>query len=494
MIGDLLEPNLGVDRRARRRSTTSSTSPRSTTWAPTRSATRCSTSAARRTRSTSPTRSRSGRFHHMSSIAVAGHYDEGTFNEDMFDEGQPLTHPYHRTKFESEKLVRERVKQPVARLPPIARRRRQPHRRDGQDRRAVLLLQADPEGPQDAAAVVPADLARVGLDQHRPGRLRRRGRRPHRPPGRPRRPGLPRRRPEGPARRRGPEHVRRRRPRAQGRDADRPARDRQPAQGRRLVRDEAARRSSRSAPTCSPTSASRTRSSTTSRSAAASTRATPSARCADSGIELPPLVSYADKLWDYWERQLDPDLYKDHCFEGAVNGKTVVITGASAGIGREAALKIAAAGGIPILVARTKEKLDEVKDEIERAGGTAYVAPCDLSDYDAIEKLVETLLADHAADRHAGQQRGPQHPPQRRALLRPLPRLRADGPAQLPVAGQADARPAAAHARPGRRPHRQRVLDRRPDQPAAVQRLRRLQGGAGRVHARGAPRRRSATT
>ena len=50
-----------------------------------------------------------GTFHHMSSIAVAGLYDEGTFNEDMFDEGQKLAHPYHRTKFESEKLVRERV-------------------------------------------------------------------------------------------------------------------------------------------------------------------------------------------------------------------------------------------------------------------------------------------------------------------------------------------------------------------------------------------------
>src|SRR3954453_13631258 len=53
-----------------------------------------------------------GTFHHMSSIAVAGSYDEGTFNEDMFDEGQKLAHPYHRTKFESEKLVRERVASP----------------------------------------------------------------------------------------------------------------------------------------------------------------------------------------------------------------------------------------------------------------------------------------------------------------------------------------------------------------------------------------------
>src|ERR1700742_3821350 len=40
-----------------------------------------------------------GRSHHISSIAVAGRYT-GTFNEDMFDEGQPLEHPYHRTKFQ----------------------------------------------------------------------------------------------------------------------------------------------------------------------------------------------------------------------------------------------------------------------------------------------------------------------------------------------------------------------------------------------------------
>src|SRR5919202_1141597 len=46
------------------------------------------------------------RFHHMSSIAVAGSYD-GWFTEDDFDEGQDFPSPYHRTKFESEKLARE---------------------------------------------------------------------------------------------------------------------------------------------------------------------------------------------------------------------------------------------------------------------------------------------------------------------------------------------------------------------------------------------------
>ena len=65
-----------------------------------------------------------------------------------------------------------------------------------------------------------------------------------------------------------------------------------------------------------------------------------------------------------------------------------MITGASSGIGRAAALKIAAAGGIPLLVARTREKLEEVKAEIEATSGTAYVYPCDLSDYEGIERLV----------------------------------------------------------------------------------------------------------
>jgi thioester reductase-like protein len=114
-----------------------------------------------------------------------------------------------------------------------------------------------------------------------------------------------------------------------------------------------------------------------------------------SGIAVPELSDYAWKLWDYWERNLDPDLFKDRSFEGAVNGKRVVITGASSGIGRSAALKVAAAGGIPLLVARGEEKLEELKAEIEEAGGAAYVYPADLGDMDAIDELVERIRADH---------------------------------------------------------------------------------------------------
>jgi NAD(P)-dependent dehydrogenase (short-subunit alcohol dehydrogenase family) len=115
------------------------------------------------------------------------------------------------------------------------------------------------------------------------------------------------------------------------------------------------------------------------------------------GISVPPLDTYADKLWDFWARNLDPDLFKDRSFEGAIAGRTVLITGASSGIGRAAAIKIAKAGGIPILVARGMEKLEETRQEIEDLGGTAYAYSADLSSPDSIEDLCERVLGDHAA-------------------------------------------------------------------------------------------------
>jgi NAD(P)-dependent dehydrogenase (short-subunit alcohol dehydrogenase family) len=116
-----------------------------------------------------------------------------------------------------------------------------------------------------------------------------------------------------------------------------------------------------------------------------------------SGISVPDLDTYAEKLWDYWERNLDPDLFRDRSFEHAVNGKVVMITGASSGIGKAAALKIAAAGGIPLLVARSADKLEETKQEIEAQGGTAYTYSADLSEMDSIDGLIEKVLADHPA-------------------------------------------------------------------------------------------------
>ncbi len=71
-----------------------------------------------------------------------------------------------------------------------------------------------------------------------------------------------------------------------------------------------------------------------------------------SGIAVPRLEDYAWRLWDYWERHLDPDLFIDRSLKGKVKGKVVVITGGSSGIGLATAEKVAAAGATTVIVAR----------------------------------------------------------------------------------------------------------------------------------------------
>jgi thioester reductase-like protein len=109
----------------------------------------------------------------------------------------------------------------------------------------------------------------------------------------------------------------------------------------------------------------------------------------------PPLSDYVSRLWDYWEREMEPATGRGRTLKEALEGRHVVITGASSGIGRSTALKVAAAGGVPLLVARNVEKLEEVRAEIVAGGGTAFVYAADISDMESIETLLERLLADH---------------------------------------------------------------------------------------------------
>ncbi|MDN5744267.1 MAG: SDR family oxidoreductase, partial [Nocardioidaceae bacterium] len=115
---------------------------------------------------------------------------------------------------------------------------------------------------------------------------------------------------------------------------------------------------------------------------------------AGSGLSVPPLETYVRALWSYWEDNLDDSLAHDSASITALADKHVVITGASSGIGKVVALKVAQAGGIPVLVARGKEKLEETKATIEARGGQAYVFACDLSDLEAIDRLCEQLVAE----------------------------------------------------------------------------------------------------
>ena len=203
-------------------------------------------------------------------------------------------------------------------------------------------------------------------------------------------------------------------------------------------------------------------------------------------ISVPPLPSYADRLWDYWERNLDPDLFKDRSLSGAIGGKTVMITGASSGIGKAAAIKAAEAGAKVLLVARTPEKLEETKDEIEEAGGEAHIHRADLSDIEDVERMAEEVLAEHGKvdilvnnagrsirrsialsyDRFHDFERTMQlnYFGSLKLILSLLPAMRKT--AQGPQEGRA---------------HHQRQLDRGADQHPALLGLRRLEGGARRL-------------
>jgi len=115
-----------------------------------------------------------------------------------------------------------------------------------------------------------------------------------------------------------------------------------------------------------------------------------------SGIAVPHVETYAAKLWDYWERNLDPDLFIDRTLSGRVKDKVIVITGGSSGIGKATAIKMAGAGAKVILVARGEEKLVETKKEIEAAGGRSWIYTCDVSDLASCDALVARVLKDHS--------------------------------------------------------------------------------------------------
>jgi thioester reductase-like protein len=332
--------------------------------------------------------------HHVSSIAVAGTY-KGVFDESMFDEGQRLPSPYHRTKFESERIVREQPYIPwrVYR-PGIVVGDSQTGEMDKIDgpyyffkaiqRMRHLLPEWTPLVGLDFGLtnVVPVDWVAGALEHiaHEPGLD---GRAFHLTDPRPQRVdelfnGLA-----------AAAHAPRFAVTLDRRLTDPlprwplglalalpPLRQARKLALRELGIPEQVLAHMELVPRFDNREAARA--------------------LAGSPLEAPPpLEDYLQRLWDYWEREMDPDLRRGRTLKQALEGRHVMITGASSGIGRASAIKIAAAGGVPLLVARNVEKLEEVRAEIVAAGGTAYVYAADVSDMESIERLLERVLADH---------------------------------------------------------------------------------------------------
>ena len=117
-----------------------------------------------------------------------------------------------------------------------------------------------------------------------------------------------------------------------------------------------------------------------------------------SNITCPNLRDYAWRLWDYWERHLDPALHIDRSLKGTVGGKVVLVTGGSSGIGLSASCKFAEAGAITIICGRGEDKLAEAKKEIMAFAGKdakVFTYSVDIADADSCSKFVKTLEEVH---------------------------------------------------------------------------------------------------
>lgn len=79
----------------------------------------------------------------------------------------------------------------------------------------------------------------------------------------------------------------------------------------------------------------------------------------------------------------------------AVEGKTVVVTGASFGIGRALAIRLGRSGAIVLLMARSEEKLEQVREQVLEGGGRAHVYPVDLRDSESVDRAARAILAEH---------------------------------------------------------------------------------------------------
>lgn len=114
-----------------------------------------------------------------------------------------------------------------------------------------------------------------------------------------------------------------------------------------------------------------------------------------SGIEVPNLKDYAWRLWDYWERHLDPDLHIDRSLRGTVGGKVVLVTGGSSGIGLAAAHKFAEAGAVTIICGRDQDKLDEACKEAKAKGYEFIAYAADIADMADCDRFVQLLIENH---------------------------------------------------------------------------------------------------
>lgn len=322
--------------------------------------------------------------HHVSSVAVAGDH-RGKFFEEDFDLGQRLTSPYHRTKFAAEKLVREsrgvrwRVYRPAIVVGDS--RTGEMDKIDGPyyffpafARLAALPSKLPMPLPElGATNIVPVDYVAAAMVQLV------------------RRPGLDGR----------TFHLVNPEPQPFGEvynalaaAAGAPA-GIGPLPGSKLALDGISRLPG--VPTVRDFLLQQMGipAEVAPHTAFASEFISDSTRAQLRGLRVPSFDSYAGKLWDYWRAHLDPHRGRPAGSADPFTGRVVLITGASSGIGLATAHAVARRGATVLMVARGQEDLRAAAAAVCADGGVAQAYPCDITDPDAVDVLVRTVLDDH---------------------------------------------------------------------------------------------------
>ena len=112
-------------------------------------------------------------------------------------------------------------------------------------------------------------------------------------------------------------------------------------------------------------------------------------------FRTPKVLPYVNRLRDHWAWHLKRAVAPSRALQQRVNGKVILLTGASSGIGALVADKLADAGATVLLVARNQEKLEAIAHAIHQRGGQAFVYPGDLSNLEECDRLCEQALQDH---------------------------------------------------------------------------------------------------
>lgn len=112
-------------------------------------------------------------------------------------------------------------------------------------------------------------------------------------------------------------------------------------------------------------------------------------------FRIPKILPYFKRLGDHLKWNLKSVLGPESALRERVSGKVIMLTGASSGIGALVAHRLAAAGAIVLMTARSRDTLLDLAEDIRNSGGKAYVYAGNLTDMADCDRICQEALRDH---------------------------------------------------------------------------------------------------